>query len=205
MTYRYANLCIEANPVALLPITIEVDGEQRHLEEVAKAAVHETYHFIIEPIFEDDFFAIGKAIELSHPEFKQEIKTWDGYDEDDPAGKYIFCTMPEVNKDYHDVLIKAVDTLYEECKDKMEVAQKTCMAKLAFLMDGVSESEVEKLTDYCDEISKHYTELRDQMHDNKTQEVENAYAEYQAKQDEKQAALEQQAREMGNPMQMVMS
>ncbi|MBO4249762.1 MAG: ribosome recycling factor [Paludibacteraceae bacterium] len=204
LVYRYANLCIEANPFALLPITVKVDGEEKRLEDVAQVAVHEKYHFNIFPMYEDDFYAIGKGIEESHPEFKQEIKTYEGYEEDDPAGKYIFCTMPEVNKDYHDVLLKAVDTLCDECKGKMDVAKATCMAKLAPMMENISESEVDKLKDYCEEVMKFYSDLRDKNTDDKKKEIEDAYAEYQAKQDEKAAALEQQAREMGNPTQMMM-
>ena len=204
LIYRYANLCIEANPFALLPITVKVNGEEKRLEEVAQVAVHEKYHFNIFPMYEDDFFAIGKGIEESHPEFKQEIKTYEGYEEDDPAGKYIFCTMPEVNKDYHDVLLKAVDTLCDECKAKMDAAQATCMARLAVLLENVSENEVDKLKDYCKEVMDFYNDLRDKNTDEKKKEIEDAYAEYQAKQDEKAAALEQQAREMGDPTKMMM-
>ena len=204
LMYRYANLCIEANPIALLPISVKVEGEQKHLEEVAKVAVHEKYHFNIYPIFEDDFFAIGRAIGEAHPEFIQETKTMEGFDDDDPAGKYLYCTMPIVNKDYHDTLLKAVDALYEECKDKMEVANKACLAKMAILMDGASEKDYKQLTDYCDEIEKQFADLRDKAHDDKKQEIEGAYADFQAKQQELQAQMAEKMQEAGNPLQMKM-
>ena len=112
--------------------------------------------------------------------------------------------MPEVNKDYHDVLLKAVDTLCDECKTKMDVAQATCMAKLAPLLENVSESEVDKLKDYCKEVMDYYSDLRDKNTADKKQEIEDAYTAYQAKQDEKKAALEEKAREMGDPTKMMM-
>ena len=202
LMYRYANLCIDANPIALLSITVKVEGEQRHLEDVAKVAIHEKYHFNIFPIYEDDFFAIGRAIGEAHPEFIQETKTMEGFEDDDPAGKYIYCTMPVVNKDYHDALLKAVDILYEECKDKMEVACKTCLTKMAILMDGASENDYNQLKDYCGEIENLFADLRDKMHDAKKQEVEDAYKEYQKRQEEKKAEEQEKQQEQGNPLQM---
>ena len=204
LVYRYANLCIEANPFALLPIQVTVDGETRHLEEVANATIHEKYHFIITPIFEDDFFAVGQAIGETHPEFKQELKTFEGYEEDDPAGKYIFCTMPEVNKDRHDFMLKAVDGLYDECKTKMEAAHKVCMVRLEAMMTGASENDIDKLKDYVDQIVNSFSDMRDQNRDAKKQEVEKAYAEYQEKQKEKEAEEKEERQAAGNPLQMVM-
>ena len=202
LVYRYGNLCIEANPFALLPIQLVVDGETKHLEDVANVAIQEDYHFVITPIFEDDFFAVGQAIGEAHPEFKQELKTFEGYAEDDPAGKYIFCTMPEVNKDRHDFMLKAVDGLYDECKGKMEVAQKVCLAKVGTLMVGASESEIDKLKDYVDEIVKSFTDVREQTHDTKIHEIEDAYAHYQKQQEEKKAQEDEKQLEQGNPFQM---
>ena len=205
LVYRYGNLCIEANPFSLLPIQLMVDGEMRHLESVANVSIHEKYHFIIVPQYEDDFFAIGQAIRESHPEFKQELKTFDGYDEDDPAGKYIYCTMPEVNKDRHDFMLEAVDGLHDECKGKMEAAHKVCMAKLEVMMVGASESDMDKLKDYVDEIVKSFTDMREKTHDTKTQEIEDAYADYQKQQEEKKAQEDEKQQEQGNPLQMKLS
>lgn len=204
LVYRYANLCIEADPLALLPIQVLVEGEMKKLEEVAQAAVHEKYHFIINPIFEEDLYAIGLAIEESHPEFKQEIKTWDGYEEGDPAGKYIFCTMPEVNKERHDIILQAVDALYDECKAKMDLAEQYCTAKLAVLQADSSAAEKDKIAEYVKQVIDQYTNMRETNHDDKTKQVEDAYAEYEARQEEKKAQEDEQKQEQGNPMQMMM-
>ena len=202
LVYRYANLCIEANPFALLSVQVEVENEMKNLEEVAKVAVHEKYHFVVEPLYEEDFFAVGKAIMKAHPEFKQEIKTFDGYDKEDPEGRFLFYTMPEVNKERYDIILKAVDAFYDECKEKMDVAKQACVTKLAVLQADASPAEVEKTSEMVDEVMKHYNELRDNTHDGKTQEVEDAYADYQAKQQQKQEQEEEKKQEQGNPLQM---
>ena len=189
LAYRYINLCIEAHPAALLSAVVEVEGETKHLEDVAQVAVKETYHFVVNPLYEEDLFPIGKAIMMEHPEFKQEIKTWDGFDETDPAGKYLFYTMPEVNKDRYDVLTEA---------------QEKCVAELVELQKDSSPAEIEKIAEYIQQIVKQYNDIRDKCYDRKKKEVEDAYAEYQAKQQEKEAEEKEKKLAAGNPLQMVM-
>ena len=204
LTYRYANLCIKAHPAALLSAQVQVEEENKKLEEVAQVAVHEVYHFVVNPIYEEDLFAIGKAIMLEHPEFKQEIKTWDGYDEADPAGKYLYYTMPEVTKERHDILIQAADALYDECTGKMEVAQEVCAKELAVLQVDSSPTEIAQVAEYVKKIVDTYNDWRDKARDNKKQEIEDAYAAYQAKQQEKEAEEEEKRQAAGNPLQMAM-
>lgn len=202
LVYRYANLCIEANPLALLAVEVEVEGEKKKIEEVAQVAEHETYHFVVSPNYEEDLFAIGKAVMLEHPEFKQEIKSFDGYDELDPAGMYLFYTMPEVDDDRHDALIKAVDAFYDECKVNMTKAEEDCAKKLVEIQADSSPMEIKKVADYIDQVVKYFHDTCDQSRDNKKQEVEQAYAEYQAKQKEKAAEEQEKQEAAGNPLQM---
>lgn len=204
LVYRYANLCIEANPIALLPVKVMIENEEKNMEDVAKIAVFETYHFAVIPIYDDDLFAIGQAIMKEHPEFKQELKTLDGHSEDDPEGKFLFYTMPEVNKERHELLLQLVDALYDECKEKMEVAQQTCNVKLAILQADASTEEQEKTAEIIKDIMKQFEDMRDTNRDGKKQEVEDAYEEWQKKQAEKEANKEEKQQEQGNPLQMVM-
>lgn len=205
LIYRYANLCIEANPLALLSAFVEIDGERKKLEDVAQVGVHETYHFAVCPIYEDDLFAIGKAIIQEHPEFKQEIKSFDGFDEEDPAGKFLFYTMPEVDKTRHDVMMEAVDGFYDECTEQMEKEQAECTAKLATLQVDSSPAEVEQVAEYVKKVMDTYKGLRDNNRDDKKAEIEKAYAEYQARQEEKKAQEDEKNQEKGNPLQMMMN
>lgn len=202
MVYRYANLCIEANPAALLSVEVEVEGEKKKIEEVAQVAVHETYHFVVSPIYEEDLFPVGKAVMMEHPEFKQEIMSFDGFEETDPAGKFLFYTMPEVDDDRHDALVKAVDAFYDECKAKMAKAEQDCITKLAELQTDSSPMDIEKVAEEVRKTVKYFSDLCDVNHDSKNQEVEQAYAEYQAKQKEKEAEEQEKQQAAGNPLQM---
>ena len=204
LVYRYANLCIEANPGALMSAQVKIEGEVKRLEDVAKVSIHEKYHFIVEPLYEEDLFPIGQAIMKVHPEFKQEVKSFDGYAEEDPEGKFLFYTMPEVNKERHDILLKAVDAFYDECSEKMSAAQQYCTQRLAVLQANATPEEIEKTADYMKEVVKQYNDMRDTNRDDKKKEIEDAYAEYQTKKAEKQAQEQEQQQAAGNPMQMTM-
>lgn len=202
LAYRYANICIEANPIALLSVEVEIEGQKMRIEEVAQVAVEETYHFAVVPNCEEDLFPIGMAIMKTHPEFKQEVKTIDGYAEEDPEGKYLYYTMPPVTKEYHDVILQAVDAFYDECSQKMSAAEQVCVTQLAAIQINASPAEQEKTAEMVKEIVKHYSDTRDQFKATKEQEIEDAYAKYQADQEARKAEMEEKAREMGNPMQM---
>lgn len=180
LIYRYGNLCVEADPLSLLPVEIEIEGETKKMEEVAQVAVHEKVHFIINPIYEEDIFAIGQAIQQQHPEFKQEVRTFEGYDDDDPEGKYIFCTMPPVDSDRRKLLLTAVDTLYQECKAQMELAEATCTQKLVVLQADSTQKEIDTAKEYRETVVKQFTDARETTYQEKVAEIEAAYKEYES-------------------------
>lgn len=203
LVYRYANLCIKADPFALLSVMVKVDDEMKKIEEVAQVAIHETYHFVVVPTYEEDLLAISKAVSMEHPEFKQEIKSFDGYAPEDPEGKYLFYTMPEVNKERHDAMIQAVDALYDECSQQMEKALSMCLAQIVPLMVDAAPEEIKRVQDHCQQIADYFGKIRDNNHDTKTKEVEDAYAEYQERQKEKKEKDDEQRQAAGNPFQMM--
>jgi hypothetical protein len=200
--YRLLNLCIEAEPVALLPVKVMTEEGMKDMEDVAKVAVDKKYHFIVSPLYDDELHAIAKGIFKTHPEFKQEIKTWEGFDESDPSGKYLYCTMPEVNKDRRDVLNSAVDTLYNKCKGDMETANVNCTNKIATLMADNSPEEIDKVKKSRENIVKRFEDIREEMHTNKLKEIEDAYQEYLARQDMQQSADEEREQTEGHPTSM---
>ena len=97
-----------------------------------------------------------------------------------------------------------MDAFYDECSEKMSAAQQYCTTRLATLQVNASPEEIEKTADYMKEVVKQYNDMRDTNRDDKKKEIEDAYAEYQAKKAEKQAAEQEQQQATGNPMQMTM-
>ena len=175
--YRLMNLCVKSEPVSLLPIIVFIDGEQMKLEECAKVSKDDDYTFKIIPDFSSDIPALAQAIFRAHPEFKQEMQTMD-VDYVDEDGQEILLTMPEVDDERYDVLKDGVKAIYEDTKVKMENVIANADVKMAELMAGESEADIEKVKKNRDKQVKTWTEQRDKVYNKKLQEIEEAHSKW---------------------------
>lgn len=189
-SYRLMNLCVKSEPVSLLPITVIIDGEQMKLEECAKISKDDDYTFKIFPDYSSDIPALAQAIFKAHPEFKQEMLSQDidyidedGQDQTEKMN-YILLTMPEVDDERYDVLKDGVKVIYDDTKVKMENVIANADAKMAELMAGESEAEIEKLKKGRDKQVKTWTEQRDKVYNKKIQEIEEAHSKWLSDQSE---------------------
>ena len=178
LIYRYANLCVKAQPMALLSAEIIDDelGEMK-IEEVAGVTMPDEYHLKLIPYDPRFNFSLCKAIKKEHPEFKQELVAPE--DADDEKERYLILTMPEVNKDRRDALIQAVDTLYDGCKAKID---KTCADYRLKLEKKIvalpSDDERNEAKDAMEAKIKTYKGLVDTTKAEKEKEIEEAYQRY---------------------------
>ena len=185
MNFRYINLCIKADPVALVPVKVNVEGAEKNLEQVAITAKKDDYHFWIVPKFDDDKENICKGIAKVHPEFKQKEASYKVEDIGENGNgrevKYIELTMPEVDDNRHDALKDAVDVIYLECKTLMEAAVNKAKAEIAFLSEGEPKQDIDDIKDAVDKLNKSCEEHRDKLHDGKLKEIEEAYQNWLSK------------------------
>ena len=70
--FHLSNLCITADPMALLSSTVKIDGQDLNLEDVANVAIPNDKQFAIMPKDAEYLLPITKAIKLEHPEFELE-------------------------------------------------------------------------------------------------------------------------------------
>ena len=180
-SYRLMNLCVKAEEVSLLPVEVLIEGDLVKLEECCVIAKKDEYSFMVVPNFEEDLTSVCQGVLLEHPEFKQDIKsmTVDSVDEEgNPTKKdvhYLLLTMPEVNNDRYKVLKNSVDVLYNECKAAMELANAKADMKFAPLLVGESEEDLEKLKKLRDKLNTQWTDHREQIYNDKMQEIEYAH------------------------------
>lgn len=185
--YQLQNLCVKAEPVALLTIEVTIDGENQKLEDCTTVAKNDDYSFTIVPHYEDDIPALEQGIFKAHPEFKLKKMTMT-VDSIDLKGNpkevevpYILATMPDVTDERYNILNEGVKLLYENCKAKMEAAILKSDAKLAELLVGESKDTVDEVTDAIDMIKKEWNDKREQTRDEKLKEIEDAYQKWLAK------------------------
>lgn len=179
MNFRYINLCIKADPVALIPVTVNVEGVEKPLEQVAMTAKKDDYRFWIIPKYDEDWESICQGIAKVHPEFKQSDGSFQveniGENGEGREVKYIELRMPEVNKKRYDVLKDAVDVVYQECKALMEAAVNKAKVEIAFQSVGEPKEDIDGMNKAVDKLDKDCKEQRDKLRDKKLQEIEDAY------------------------------
>lgn len=188
LNFRYLNLCVKAEEASLLPITINIEGAGRKLEEVTVVGKKDEYSFMIVPHIDGDLQAVSIGITSSHPEFKQDVESLhiEAVDaEGNPIDRnvpYILLTMPEVNDDRYDFLKQAADAFYQECKTLME--KSTMQAKAQIAMHGVGEpaEDIDDINKAVDKLKEDKDKQRDRLNENKLREIEEAHNKWLAEQ-----------------------
>ena len=197
LIYRYANLCVKAQPMALLSAEI-IDDEVgvMKIEHVAGVTMPDEYHLRLVPFDSRIIFPLCKAIKKEHPEFNQELVIpEDGADDEQ---RHLILTMPVVNKDRRDALLQSVDTLYDGCKAKMD---KTCAEYRLKLEKKIvvlpTDDERNEAKDALEAAIKNYQGLVDTTKADKVKEIEEAYQRYLDEQTSKRNKADEAAAARG--------
>ena len=197
LIYRYANLCVKAQPMALLSAEI-IDDEVgvMKIEHVAGVTMPDEYHLRLVPFDSRIIFPLCKAIKKEHPEFNQELVIpADGADDEQ---RHLILTMPVVNKDRRDALLQSVDTLYDGCKAKMD---KTCAEYRLKLEKKIvvlpTDDERNEAKDALEAAIKNYQGLVDTTKADKVKEIEEAYQRYLDEQTSKRNKADEAAAARG--------
>ena len=196
LQYRYMNLCVKAEPAALLSFTV-TEEEETNLEDIASAGLANDYQFEIYPYDPKMVFAICKGIKTAHPEFKIDTRTEESDEESEENQVVIVCTMPEVNKDRHDLLIEGVDTLYDQCKAKLDANHAAYKTRLTAKLVGSSEDDIQEAEDELEKVYKTHDDICLEYKEEKVKEIEEAYQRYLDEQKKKQDAADERAAARG--------
>ncbi len=195
LNLRYANLCIEADAQALLPVTVKIDDNEQNIEDVALISNPQKDQFAIYPKDQLDIPDITKAIMQAHPEFKMEVKDWDDYPEqfkeEGEEFKYLLFTMPEVNKDRRDLLVNGVKVLHGQWEAKFQEVKTSSAARITACMAGEDEEVVKGVMEQLDNSCEICHKMGEGATDEKLKEIEEAYKKYLERQ--KELGVSQQA------------
>lgn len=174
LTYRYHNLCVKAEPMALLSVIVRMNGEEQEIEQVADVVVPDDYHFQILPKITNSLEEINMGILTVHPEFEPSFKQMDP---ENPDSQYLMYKMPVVNKERRDILMETSKVLHDECKVRIE---EVCADEIAdfgelFVSNPQNFNEASQA---IDKLRKEYLENIDQLMEKKQDEIEDAYMHY---------------------------
>ena len=128
---------------------------------------------------------IQQAVMKFHPEFIQEVqkeKVNAGEDGGEQEVQLLRLKMPEVNDDRYDVLKQGANTFYDMCKADMEKARMEADMQFAALGIDEKPEDMDKVKKGVDETCDRWTKKRDQLHDEKLKEIEDAHIKWQTDQ-----------------------
>ena len=75
LNFRYINLCVKAEAASLIPVNVNIFGEDKDIEEVAEVAIQDDYHLAVFPKNDEYIRYITQGVINVHPEFKLSMKT----------------------------------------------------------------------------------------------------------------------------------
>ena len=179
-SYRLKNLCIKAEPASLLSIQVNIDGQNKNLEECACVGKgDDDYTFKIIPLFEEDLQQVSMAIRKVHPEFKQDREKLQ-IDDVDMANVIISEDMEDAKKvkEIPYILLTIVKMCYDKCKVEMDAIYNA--SKLKFDKEKLLETkdDQDKLDGLVEKIKTKAEQQRDQIYNNKLQEIEDAHSKW---------------------------
>ena len=210
MNFRFMDLCVKAEPGALLQVKVFIEGEFLTLEDCTKIAKPDDFHFMLIPQYDEDLVPVEKAVLYAHPEFKIKVDTMqvdtvnDNGQTENHDVKYLNVEMPEVDDDRYDVLKNGAKAIYDECKVFMETANNTAKVRFAKLAPGETPEDLDRLDDGLKKLNEEWDTNRDNLYEKKLKEIEEAHNKWlsgnaqrrQARQEEEAARNEAASRSM---------
>lgn len=201
MSYCYSQLCVKAEPMCLLQVEVVENGIPKNIEDLVSVIIHDEEG-------DDDKFdlfpkgspeclgAVSDGIFNSYPEFKQSVEKIEidhetakelqheaqetmGIVTDDVDDiYYLRVVVPPVDDDRKEALTKAINTVHDAIKLKMDTVYTVSLADITARLIGSTAEEIDSTKKTLDEIKSKYEEMREQETQNKLKEVEEANKRY---------------------------
>ncbi len=176
--YRMSNLCVKAEPTALMPVTVFVAGTEYNLEEVANIMRPDDFSFDVYPKNPNNLQDIITGIFDVHPEFKMELKTEKAKKEGGEDTHHAFYTMPPVDKNRRKLLNETTKTFHKECMVNLDLTYAELQTRLVEPYSKMSPLEINEARKG---FKKAYDDARDEcdkMLQLKLNEIEEGYQRY---------------------------
>lgn len=194
----FTDLCVKADPAALMSTSITSGGEAKHIEDAADVVIPEWNKFFIASHEGFDITDVASGIASVHPEFTQEFFQMKKSPEGEDAVFVLMMTVPPVNKERHDVLIKSVDACLEAFNASVDYANAAAEVKMAPFLIGASKEDKDAAKEL---LSTRGDELKKQAADAaaaKKKEIDEAHQKYLEENKDKLSELEE-IKQAANP------
>ena len=176
--YRLSNLCVKAEPTALMPVSVFVADAEYNLEEVANIMKPDDFSFDVYPKNRNNLQEIISGIFDAHPEFKMELKIDKPEHEGGEERSHLLYTMPPVDKNRRKLLDETAKIFHKECKVNLDVTYAEMQPRLVEVYAQMPLLEIDEARKA---FKKAYDTAKDQcdkMLEQKQSEIEEGYQRY---------------------------
>ena len=191
-TFGYMAQCVNAEEIALLNVSVNIEREEKYLEEVARVAKPEDNYFIIIPHYEEDLSAVKAGIHTQYPEFEietgtKEVEVSTGPEDENPDKvkvKYLKVTMPSVDEERQSTLNETVEKIYQKCQDQMKTTYISFQKKLDSLTTNEGDDVKKEVEESFSTVKQKWNEHCEKVYSEKKEEIKAGYQKWQVEQKE---------------------
>ena len=176
--YRLSNLCVKAEPTALMPVSVFVADAEYNLEEVANIMKPDDFSFDVYPKNPNNLQEIISGIFDAHPEFKMELKTDKAENEGGEDKHHAFYTMPPVDKNRRKLLNEITKTFHKECMVNLDATYAELQARLVEPFTKMSPLDIDEARKGFKNVYDKAKEECDKILQLKLNEIEEGYQRY---------------------------
>ena len=178
MKFHFFNICVDADPVALLNTSVSDGGIDRNLEDLVDVAKKDDMTFVFIPFEGTDLEMIVPALAEAHPEFITEISECRKSADSDETIPILTATVPYVDERRKDVLEKSVGTYKDAFCTYVEAEVNVAKVKMAPYLLTATKEEAEAIEQFVKDRAKEYKEMAETAAGDRIQKIEDAYARY---------------------------
>lgn len=176
MQLHFFDVCVDADPIALMSVKVYDGGSDMNIEEVANVAKMDDRTFAFWALDEGDSLdGVAEGIGKAHPEFIIENRGCRKSEESDEIIPILLATVPYVNKERRDVLVKAVGTYKDAFNTYVDVEANLTKVKMTPHLLEATDKDRETVEKLFKDKAKEYKDMAEQAAGDKIKKIEEAY------------------------------
>lgn len=175
MKFHLCNVCVDADPVALLTISVPDGGMDRKLEEFVDVAKTDEMTFAFVPHEGTDLEMIVPAIGKAHPEFKTEFALFKKSAGSDETVPILVVKVPPVDEHRKDILEKAVGTCKDAYCTYVDGEVNVTKVKMAPYLPNASKEDQDAVGQILKDKAKTYKDMAEEAAGEKIKKIGEAY------------------------------
>lgn len=187
MKLNFCNLCVKADPAALLGVRVKDGDVELDLEQVATITKPDDDERVFEIIPKESGFlkAVEDAMKQEHPEFRCstfQVKTSPDSDETVDVLRFV---VPDLDQARHDVLVKGVDTYKDLFNAQLDAEMAMMTLRIAPLLLNASKEDKEAVDEGMNKTCEDTKKAAEAAAEAKKKELDEALERHLAEKAEK--------------------